>query len=165
VLVTMMIPPAATLILRLMIFSRLGLTNSYVPLILPFWFGTPFFNFHSSQFFGSTPQEYYDPAGLDGASTVGLYFRVGVPMARPAFVVAVLFATLIAWNDFLDPLVYLSKLEKFTIQLGLASFRGQFGADLQRMMPMALLVMLPVPVLVAMGQRWIARGLAPDLEK
>jgi ABC-type glycerol-3-phosphate transport system permease component len=165
VLLTMMVPPTATLIPRFVMFSRLGLTNSYAPLILPYWFGVPFFIFLFRQFFRSIPQEYFDAAELDGASAFGLYFRVGVPMARPAFVAAALFATLIAWNDFLDPLVYLSTLDKFTIQLGLASFRGQYVADLHLMMPMALLAMLPVLILVAVGQRWIARGLAPDLEK
>ena len=165
VLLTMMVPPAATLIPRFVIFSRLGWTNSYLPLVLPYWFGVPFFIFLFRQFFRAIPQEYFDAAELDGASPFDLYFRVALPLARPAFVAAALFSTLIAWNDFLDPLVYLSTLDKFTIQLGLSSFRGQFVADLHLMMPMALVAMLPVLLLVALGQRWIARGLAPDLEK
>lgn len=165
VLLTMMVPPAATLIPRFVIFSRLGWTNSYIPIVAPYWFGVPFFIFLFRQFFRAIPQEYFDAAELDGASPFDLYFRVGIPLARPAFVAAALFSTLIAWNDFLDPLVYLSTLDKFTIQLGLSSFRGQFIADLHLMMPMALLAMLPVLLLVAIGQRWIARGLAPDLEK
>jgi multiple sugar transport system permease protein len=165
VLLTMMVPPAATLIPRFVVFSRLGWTNSYLPIVLPYWFGVPFFIFLFRQFFRSIPQEYFDAAELDGASPFDLYFRVALPLARPAFVAAALFSTLIAWNDFLDPLVYLSTLDKFTIQLGLSSFRGQYVADLHLMMPMALLAMLPVLMLVAFGQRWIARGLAPDLEK
>ncbi len=165
VLLTMMVPPAATLIPRFVIFSRLGWTNSYLPIVLPYWFGVPFFIFLFRQFFRAIPQEYFDAAELDGASPLDLYFRVAVPLSRPAFVAAALFSTLIAWNDFLDPLVYLSTLDKFTIQLGLSSFRGQFIAELHLMMPMALLAMLPVLLLVALGQRWIARGLAPDLEK
>ncbi len=165
VLLTMMVPPTATLIPRFVIFSELGWTNSYLPIVLPYWFGVPFFIFLFRQFFSAIPQEYFDAAELDGASPWALYFQVATPLARPAFVTAALFATLIAWNDFLDPLVYLSTLDKFTIQLGLASFRGQYIADLHLMMPMALLAMLPVLVLVAVGQRWIARGLAPDLEK
>lgn len=165
VLLTMMVPPAATLIPRFVIFSRLGWTNSYLPIVLPYWFGVPFFIFLFRQFFRAIPQEYFDAAELDGASPLDLYFRVAAPLSRPAFVAAALFSTLIAWNDFLDPLVYLSTLDKFTIQLGLSSFRGQFIADLHLMMPMALVAMLPVLLLVALGQRWIARGLAPDLEK
>lgn len=165
VLLTMMVPPAATLIPRFVFFSQLGWTNSYLPIVLPYWFGVPFFIFLFRQFFRAIPQEYFDAAELDGASPFDLYFRVAAPLARPAFVTTALFSMLIAWNDFLDPLVYLSTLDKFTIQLGLSSFRGQFVADLHLMMPMALLAMLPVLLLVAFGQRWIARGLAPDLEK
>ncbi|MEZ4521075.1 MAG: carbohydrate ABC transporter permease [Thermomicrobiales bacterium] len=165
VLLTMMVPPAATLIPRFVIFSRLGWTNTYLPIVLPYWFGVPFFIFLFRQFFRAIPQEYFDAAELDGASPFSLYFRVAVPMARPAFVTSALFSMLIAWNDFLDPLVYLSTLDKFTIQLGLSSFRGQYVADLHLMMPMALLAMIPVLLIVALGQRWIARGLAPDLEK
>ena len=165
VLITMMVPPAATLIPRFVIFSELGWTNSYLPIILPYWFGVPFFIFLFRQFFLAIPQEYFDAAELDGASPLDLYWRVAAPLSKPAFVAAALFSTLIAWNDFLDPLVYLSTLDKFTIQLGLSSFRGQFVSDLHLMMPMALVAMLPVLLLVALGQRWIARGLAPDLEK
>ncbi len=165
VLLTMMVPPTATLIPRFVIFSELGWTNSYLPIVLPYWFGVPFFIFLFRQFFRAIPQEYFDAAELDGASPWDLYLRVAMPLSRPALVTSALFATLIGWNDFLDPLVYLSTLDKFTIQLGLASFRGQYVADLHLMMPMALLAMLPVLILVAIGQRWIARGLAPDLEK
>ena len=165
VLLTMMVPPAATLIPRFVIFSELGWTNSYLPIVLPYWFGVPFFIFLFRQFFRAIPQEYFDAAELDGAAPFDLYFRVAAPLARPAFATTALFSMLIAWNDFLDPLVYLSTLDKFTIQLGLSTFRGQFVADLHLMMPMALLAMLPVLLLVALGQRWIARGLAPDLEK
>ena len=165
VLITMMVPPAATLIPRFVIFSELGWTNSYLPIVLPYWFGVPFFVFLFRQFFRAIPQEYFDAAELDGATPLDLFLRVAVPLSKPAFAAAVLFSTLIAWNDFLDPLVYLSTLDKFTIQLGLSSFRGQFVSDLHLMMPMALVAMLPVLLLVAFGQRWIARGLAPDLEK
>lgn len=165
VLLTMMVPPTATLIPRFVMFSELGWTNSYLPIILPYWFGVPFFIFLFRQFFGAIPQEYFDAAELDGASPFDLYLRVAAPLSKPAYVAAALFSTLIAWNDFLDPLVYLSTLDKFTIQLGLSSFRGQYVADLHLMMPMALAAMLPVLVLVVLGQRWIARGLAPDLEK
>ncbi len=164
-LATMMIPPATTLIPRFVMFSKIGWVNSYLPLVVPTFFGSAFFVFLFRQFFQSIPREYFDAAEMDGASPLALYWRIAVPMSKPAFVAAGLFATLMAWNDFLDPLIYLSSLDKFTIQLGLASFRGQNYTDLHLMMPMALLAMAPVLLLVAVGQRWIAHGLAHEVEK
>lgn len=165
VLATMMVPPAVTMIPKFVMFSEIGWLDSYLPLIVPTYFGVPFFIFLFRQFFRMIPTEYFDAAELDGASPLSQFFRIAVPMARPAFVIAAVFATLIAWNDFQEPLVYLSSLEKFTLQLGLATFRGQFYTDLHLMMPMALLAMLPVLILVAVGQRWIVRSLTRDVEK
>lgn len=165
VLATMMVPPAVTLIPKFVMFSRIGWLDTYLPLIVPTYFGVPFFIFLFRQFFRTIPPEYFDAAELDGASPAAQFFRIAVPMARPAFVTAGLFATLIAWNDFQEPLVYLSSLENFTLQLGLATFRGQFYTELHLMMPMALLAMLPVLILVAVGQRWIVRGLTQNVEK
>jgi ABC-type glycerol-3-phosphate transport system permease component len=165
VLATMIFPPTITLIPRYVMFSEVGWINTYWPLVLPTFFGSPFFIFLFRQFFLAIPNDYFDAAEIDGAGPLGLYWQVAVPMSKPAFAAAALFATLTAWNDFLDPLVFLSTLDKFTIQLGLATFKGQNYTDLHLMMPMALLAMLPVLILVAVGQRWIAQGLTGNVEK
>lgn len=162
---TMMLPPTTTLVPRFVMFSKIGWTDSYLPLIVPAFFASPFFVFLFRQFFRAIPREYFDAAEIDGASALRVFWHVAVPMAKPAFIVAGLFATLTAWNDFLDPLVFLSTMDKFTIQLGLASFKGQNFTDLHLMMPMALLAIVPVLILVVVGQRWIADGMTPDVEK
>lgn len=165
VLATMMIPPTTTLIPRFVLFSKLGWIDSYLPLIVPTFFGSAFYVFLFRQFFRSIPQDFFDAAEVEGASPWQLYWRVAVPLSKPVFVAAALFSALTAWNDFLDPLVFLNTLDKFTLQLGLASFRSENVTALHLMMPMALLAMLPALLLVALGQRWIARSLSYEVEK
>lgn len=165
VLATMMIPPTTTLIPRFVMFSKLGWIDSYLPLIVPAFFGSAFYIFLFRQFFRSIPQDYFDAAEVEGASPWQLYRQVAVPLSKPVFVAAALFSALTAWNDFLDPLVFLNTLDKFTLQLGLASFRSENVTALHLMMPMALLAMLPALLLVALGQRWISRSLSYEVEK
>lgn len=164
-LATMMLPPTTTLVPRFVMFSEIGWTDSYLPLVVPAFFASPFFVFLFRQFFRAIPREYFDAAEIDGASPLRVFLHIAVPMARPAFLVTALFATMTAWNDFMDPLVFLNTLDKFTIQLGLATFKGQNYADLHLMMPMALLAIVPVLILVVLVQRAVARGIAPDVEK
>jgi ABC-type glycerol-3-phosphate transport system permease component len=165
VLATMMVPPTTTLIPRFILFSKLGWIDSYLPLLVPTFFGNAFFVFLFRQFFRSIPQDYLDAAEVEGASPWALYWQVAVPLSKPVFVAAGLFAALTAWNDFLDPLIFLNTVDKFTLQLALASFRSENFTALHLMMPMALLAMLPALVLVAIGQRWISRSLSYEVEK
>lgn len=164
-LATMMIPPTATLIPRFVLFAKVGWINSYLPLVVPTFFGAPFFIFLFRQFFRAIPHEYFDAAEIDGCSPLGLYWRIALPMARPALVTASLFALITAWNDFLDPLVFLSTEDRFTLQLGLAMFEGEYYSQLHLMMPMALVGVAPVIALVLVGQRWILSGLLRQVEK
>lgn len=157
-LATMMIPPATTLIPRFVLFSKIGWTNSWLPLIVPAYFAAPFFVFLFRQFFRTIPNELFDAAELDGCSPFGLYWRIALPLAKPAIAAATVFTALTSWNDFTDPLIYLSSMDKFTIQLGLSTFKGQYVQQLHLMMPMALLALLPVMLVVIVGQRWIVNG-------
>lgn len=164
-LATMMVPVSTTLIPRFVMFAKLGWTNSYVPLILPPFFAGPFFVFLFRQFFRSIPREYFDAAEIDGCSPLGLYRRVALPMAKPAIAATAMFSALAAWNDFIEPLVFLTSLEKHTYQIGLSAFQGQYYNQLHLMMPMALIGVVPILALVVVGQRWIAAGIASDVDK
>lgn len=164
-LATLMIPPTTTLIPRFVLFAKLGWINSYLPLLVPTFFGMPFFIFLFRQFFRSIPRDYFDAAEIDGCSPFGLYWRIALPMARPALVTSALFATIGAWNDFLDPLIFLSTMDKFTLQVGLATFNGAYYSQLHLLMPMALVGIVPVLVVVVVGQRWILSGLMRQVEK
>lgn len=163
-LATMMVPPATTLIPRFVIFSKIGWTDSWLPLIVPAFFAAPFYVFLFRQFFRAIPAAYFDAAEIDGCSALGLWWRIGLPLAKPAIAASTMFAALTAWNDYTDPLVFLSTMDKFTLQLGLASFKGQYVQQLHLMMPMALLGLLPVIVLVLAGQRWLMHGLASEAD-
>lgn len=164
-LATMMVPATTTLIPRFVMFAKLGWTNSYLPLVLPPFFAGPFFVFLFRQFFRNVPREYFDAAEIDGCSPFGLYWRIALPMAKPAIAASAMFSALAAWNDFIDPLVYLTSTDKQTYQIGLSTFQGQYFNQLHLMMPMALLGVVPVLLLVIIGQRWIANGIAGDVEK
>lgn len=164
-LATMMVPASTTLIPRFVMFARIGWTNSFLPLILPPFFAGPFHVFLFRQFFRNVPREYFDAAEIDGASPFGLYWRIALPMAKPAIAASAMFSALAAWNDFIDPLVFLTSTDKQTYQIGLSTFQGQYYNQLHLMMPMALLGVVPVLLLVIAGQRWIANGIAGDLEK
>ena len=164
-LLTMMAPPSTTLIPRYVMFTKIGWVDSWLPLIVPAMFGNPFHVFLFRQFFRSIPREYFDAAAVDGCTPLGLYWRIALPMATPAVAASALFAALTAWNDFLDPLVFVSSLDKFTLQLGLSSFQGQYFNQVHLMMPMALVGVVPALILVIIGQRWIARGLLQHTER
>jgi len=164
-LATMMVPASTTLIPRFVMFAKIGWTNSFLPLILPPFFAGPFYVFLFRQFFRNVPREYFDAAEIDGASPFGLYWRIALPMAKPAIAASAIFSALAAWNDFIDPLVFLTSTDKQTYQIGLSTFQGQYYNQLHLMMPMALLGVVPVLLLVIAGQRWIANGIGGDLEK
>src|SRR5690606_31789055 len=103
-LATMMVPASTTLIPRFVMFAKIGWTNSFLPLILPPFFAGPFYVFLFRQFFRNVPREYFDAAEIDGASPFGLYWRIALPMAKPAIAASAMFSALAAWNDFIDPL-------------------------------------------------------------
>jgi multiple sugar transport system permease protein len=162
VLSTMMIPQAVTLIPQFILFARLGWQDTYLPLVVPFFFAQPFFVFLFRQFFAAIPRELFDSAELDGCSPFGLYWRIALPLSKPVFATAAIFSFLGAWNDLLNPLIYLNDLNKFTISLGLSNFQGSATAPFTRLeylMPMALLAMLPVLIVFFLAQKHFVRGI------
>lgn len=158
-LATMMIPSQVTLIPQFILFNRLGWRDTWWPLILPHFFATPFFVFMFRQFFAAIPRDLFDSAEMDGCSPFGLYGRIALPLAKPAFATAAIFAFLSSWNDLLGPLVYLNSLDKFTLSLGLANFQGTNYTLIQYLMPMALLGVLPVLLLFFLAQKYFVQGI------
>jgi len=162
VLSTLMIPYSVTLLPQFIIFARLGWNNTWLPLIVPFYFASPFYVFMFRQFFASIPRDLFDCAELDGCSPLGLYWHIALPLSRPVFATASIFSFLGAWNDLLNPLIYLSDMRKFTLSLGLANFQGSAitpVAQLQDLMPMALLALIPVLIVFFLVQRYFVQGI------
>jgi ABC-type glycerol-3-phosphate transport system permease component len=158
-LATLAVPPSITLIPSFLLFSKLGWLDSYLPLIVPRWCAEAFYVFLFRQFFRSLPREMFDSAAIDGCTSWGLYRRIGLPLAAPAVATAAVFSFLSVWNDYQGPLIYLNDRALFTVPLGLATFQNERYTQLQYMMPMALLALLPVLAVFLVAQRFIVEGL------
>ncbi|TCC58215.1 carbohydrate ABC transporter permease [Kribbella pittospori] len=156
-----MLPYAVTLIPTFLFWQKLGLVNTYVPLILPHWFGTGVFNiFLLRQFFLSIPYELDESAYIDGATPLQVYWRIILPLSKPALAVVSVFTFLGVWNDYLGPLIYLNDSDKYTLAMGLASFQGTYTAQWGYLMAAAAVVLLPIVLLFAFAQKYFVEGIA-----
>lgn len=159
-LTTLMMPYAVTLIPTFIMWRSLGAINTIAPLTIPAWFGGGAFNiFLLRQFFMSIPKELDEAAYMDGAKPVTVLLRIILPLSRPALIVVALFAFIDVWNDFLGPLIYLNTDDKFTLALGLASFKGLMTAQWGYLMAASTAVLAPVLVLFFIGQRFFIEGI------
>ena len=142
-----------------MIWRKLGLVDSFAPLTIPVYFGTPFFIFLFRQFFLSIPRDLIDAARIDGASEFRIWARIVMPLSIPAMATVGLFSFLGAWNNFLGPLIYLADQSKYTLSLGLAMFRTQYGSDYGQMMAVATLMVVPIIILFFFAQKTFIQGI------
>jgi len=161
-LATMMIPYAITMIPTFLIFSRLKLVDTYIPLIAPNWLGSAFMVFLLRQAYMAIPQELVDAAKLDGASHFHIFLRIFVPLTMPTMVTVALLQFLFSWNDLLGPLIYINNPDLYTVQRGLSLLLGRAGTGIDRRgisMAGALLGMVPMLALYIFGQRYFISGL------
>ncbi|HYY27938.1 MAG TPA: carbohydrate ABC transporter permease [Chthoniobacterales bacterium] len=148
-----------TMVPMFALFAKLGMVNSYVPLILPTFFGNPFFIFLLRQFMLQIPTDISEAARIDGANEFQIMYRIILPLARPALVVVILFAGVGAWNDFLGPLIYLHDDKLYTLSLGLTFFKTMHGIQFNQLMAASCLVVLPVIVVFLAFQRVFIEGI------
>ncbi|MGQ9629248.1 MAG: carbohydrate ABC transporter permease [bacterium] len=159
VLSTMMLPPIVLLIPQFIMFKYLGWVNTFRPLIVPAYFGGGAFNiFLLRQFFRAIPGELTDAARIDGCSELGVYWKIILPLSKPALTAVVIFAFLGHWNDFLGPLIYINSPEKFTVSLGLASFMDVYTTKWNFLMAASTVTITPVLILFFSAQRYFIRG-------
>jgi ABC-type glycerol-3-phosphate transport system permease component len=160
VLATMMVPYFVLMIPQFIIFSRLGWINTFLPLTVPFFFGGGAFNiFLLRQFFRTLPNELSDAARIDGCSELGIYWRIIMPLAKPALATVAIFTFLFSWNDFIGPLLYLSSPENFTVAIGLATFRSVMRTRWDLLMAASTAMILPVVLLFFFAQRYFIQGI------
>ncbi len=157
-LATMMIPVEVTLVPQFILFSELGMVNTYWPLFLPAWFGYAFFIFLLRQFFMTIPQELDEAARIDGASDLRILWSVILPLSRPALAAVAVFAFVGNWNNLLGPLIYLRSQDKYTLAIGLKLFAGQFLTQYNQMMAVSIVTILPILVLFFIAQKSFVRG-------
>jgi multiple sugar transport system permease protein len=159
-LATLMLPYPVTMVPLYIIFSRLGWVNSFLPLIVPAFFGHPFYIFLLRQTFRQIPKDLEDAAVMDGAGTLQVLWNIILPLARPALATVAIFTFQAAWNDFLAPLIFLHDQRKYTLMLGLSFFRGSYEVNWAYLMASSLVISLPVILVYFLAQRQFIQGLA-----
>lgn len=159
-LATLMLPRAAVLIPQYILFNQFGWVNSFLPLIVPAWFGEAYAIFLMRQFFMTIPRELEEAAVIDGATTLQIIWKVIVPLSTPVLAVIAILTFKDTWNDFLNPLLYLSEPSKYTVAVGLAYFNGQFDVKLNLLMAASATLMLPIVILFMFAQRTFVEGIS-----
>lgn len=158
VLATMMLPRQVTLIPDFLIFRFFGMYDTYWPLVIPSWFGNPFYIFLIRQYFMTISRELDEAALLDGCSKFGVFWRITLPLSVPVLAAVAIFSFQYHWNDFFRPLIFLSDTEKATLALGLRYFQGTYGTEWNSLMAASLVVMLPLIIVFFFAQRIFIQG-------
>ena len=156
---TIMIPFHVLIIPRFVIFKMLGMNNTFWPLILPQLFAGPFNIFLFRQFFMTIPLELDDAARMDGCGNWGIFWRLLMPLSKPAFGIIAVFTFMREWRDFLGPLIYISSEAKYTLALGLNAFRHQYFIEWNWLLAAAVVVMLPPVLVFFIAQRYFIQGI------
>ncbi|HEY3508282.1 MAG TPA: carbohydrate ABC transporter permease [Kribbella sp.] len=156
---TLMVPQEVLIVPMYWLMQSLGWVDSYWALILP-WAFTAFGTFLLRQFFLTVPAELEEAARVDGCGPFGSFFRIMLPLARPAIAVLTVFTFISFWGSFLWPLIIINSVEdKGTVPLGLAQFVGQQGTQWNLMMAASVMAMIPTVLLVVLLQKHLVRGL------
>jgi alpha-1,4-digalacturonate transport system permease protein len=156
---TLMVPLSVVLVPVFLVITRVGWNNNLLGVIVP-GAATPTGVFLLRQYMLTIPDDLIDAARIDGASEWRIYSHVILPLARPALAVLTIFSVMWRWNDFLWPLVVLSRSEVFTLQVGLQSFQGQLNIQWHLILAMTVLTLLPITIVFALLQRNITTGIA-----
>jgi multiple sugar transport system permease protein len=160
-LATMMVPFPVLMVPLYGVFRAFGLIGTLLPLWLPAWFGSAFNIFLMRQFFRTIPEELSEAARLDGCSEWRIFWRIIIPLSTPVLVVAALFHFIFAWNDFLAPLLYLTRKDTYTLAIALQSYESQNGGvQWHYLMAASAVTILPVIVLFLLAQKTFIRGIA-----
>lgn len=159
-LATMMLPYHVTMIPLFLVFRSLNWVDTLNPLWVPSFFGSAFFIFLLRQFFKTIPREIFDAARIDGCSEFGQFWRMMLPLSKPALTTVAIFQFQWTWNDFLGPLIYISSQSKKTIALGLQDFYKTHTVEWQQLMAASTLMVLPVILLFFFLQRYFIEGIA-----
>ncbi len=159
VLATMMVPGFVTMIPQYILFTKIGWVGTYLPLIVPAFFGNAFNIFLMRQFYMSISNDVIEAAQIDGANHLYIWSRLMIPMTKPVLITIAITSFNGTWNDFLGPLLYIQNEQKYTLQIGLQTFQSQSGTQWNYLMAGATLVMLPTVLLFFFAQNYFLEGL------
>lgn len=158
-LATLMVPAEVTMVPRFLIFHTLGWVNTFLPLTVPSFLGSPFFIFLLRQFFASLPRELEDAARIDGASFAGVYRYIALPLSRPALAAVAIFNFQGVWNDFIGPLIYLNSNSLKPLSLGLYVFLQENISYWNLLMAASAMMTIPVILIFFLAQRYFIQGI------
>ncbi len=160
VLSIMMLPGQVTLIPQFLLFKMLAWLDTFKPLVVPSFFGVPYAIFLLRQFFRTIPREMDDAAVIDGCSVYSIFWRIILPMSKPALAVVAIQHFIASWNDFIGPLIYLNSNDRFTVALALAQFQVAYGGTpWQLLMAASTVALLPPIILFFVAQRFFIQGI------
>jgi len=156
---TLMVPLSVVLVPVFLVITKVGWNNNLLGIIVP-GAATPTGMFLLRQYMLTIPDELLSAARIDGASEWRIYTQIILPLAKPALAVLTIFSVMWRWNDFLWPLIVLSRNEMFTLQVGLNSFQGELNVQWHLILAMTVLTLLPITVVFAFLQKNITTGIA-----
>lgn len=156
---TMMIPYTVLMIPQFIGWSAVGAVDTYLPLIVPAFFGSAFNIFLVRQFYMGIPKAYDEAALIDGANYLQIYFKIILPASKPALCSIGVFSFMNSWNDFMGPLLYINSPEKKTISLGLQYFIGQYTQQWNLLMAAACVTIIPMIAVFFFAQRYFIEGI------
>lgn len=159
-LATMMLPFQVTMIPLFVLFKNIGWVGSFKPLIIPCFFGNAFQIFLLRQFFMTIPRSLSEAAYMDGASEFKIFYRIILPLAKPALATVALFQFMYCWNDFLGPIIYLNNSSLYTISLGLQQYVSSYGTQWGLLMAASTVATLPLIILYFLTQRTFIEGIS-----
>ncbi len=159
-LATMMLPSQVIMIPSFLIWYRIGLADSYVPLILPYYCGQAFFIYQMMQFMKGIPKELDEAATIDGCSKYTIYTNIILPLLKPSIVTTVIIQFYWKWDDYMGPLLYLSKPESYTASLAIKMFADAASkTDYGAMFAMSTLSLIPVFLIFLIFNRYLVEGI------
>lgn len=158
-----MLPSMVTLVPTYILFKTLGWLNTFLPLIVPFWFvSTPYSIFLIRQYYMTIPTELSEAARIDGASEFRIYWQIILPLSKPVFVALSVLSFVRHWNDLLEPLIFLTKSSTYTLPIGLLVFRGDAGIGTtyyHLLMAASILALIPILIIFFLAQRFFIEGI------
>jgi len=158
-LMTMMMPFQVVMIPLYLFFNKLRWIGTFLPLIVPTFFGNPFFIFLLRQFFIGIPNELLDSARIDGASEFVIFSRIVLPLCKPALAMVAIFTFLFTWNDFIGPLVFLTNSKKYTLAIGIQQIMSVNDPRWNILMAAGVLMTLPVLIIFFLLQKYFIQGI------
>ena len=159
-LATLMVPYQVTMVPVFVFFKIIHWYGTHLPLWVPAWTGNAYWIFLFRQFFLTLPKELDEAAVMDGATPGRIWWSIYMPLSKPVLATVAVFSFVGSWNDFFNPLIYLSNEKLYTIQIALAYYRNQYTIDIPHLMSMSILAMLPTLALFVVAQRYFVQGIA-----